>query len=319
MELIAVVSAVACAVVVTPVAMQVARTTGIVDRPGPLKVQREDIPYLGGIGVFAGVVVGVASTHVVLLVPLALALGLGVIDDARDIPPVVRLVCEVIVGASVAAVIPVRGPALIGPVAVAVLVVFLINAVNLIDGLDGLASGVALMSVLGFDIVLDGDTRVIALAVAGALGGFLVFNRPPASVYLGDGGAYLIGATLAVLLALAWHDIPGPTRPVAVGALLFVAYPAAEAVFAVVRRMRARRSVFEGDRGHVYDLLVDRGWTTGRAALACVLAQAVLTVIGVAATYLEAAAAMAVVGAVAVAIIVIGVAGGFVSPSYPRS
>ena len=68
-----------------------------------------------------------------------------------------------------------------------------LNAVNLLDGLDGVAAGCGLVSALGI-AVLDDGARVPALALAGGLAGFLVFNRPPARIYLGDAGAYLIGA-----------------------------------------------------------------------------------------------------------------------------
>ena len=98
-------------------------------------------------------------------------------------------------------------------VLVVAVTVLLINGVNLMDGLDMLAGGVAAVAALAFAVLLRGPGRQLAVALAAALAGFLVFNRPPARVYLGDGGSYLLGTALAVLLAR-----PGPrTSPSTVG------------------------------------------------------------------------------------------------------
>lgn len=265
------------AAVLSPVAARVATRIGFVDSPGPHKPQAEAVPYLGGAAVFAAIVGPVAVARPTLLIPLTLAFALGLADDRFDLSAKVRLPVELVLGVTAALVLPVRG--LGGALLTVAFVVVLLNAVNLIDGLDGLASGVCLFSALGFAVVLDGDFRVMALALGGALAGFLIWNRPPARIYLGDAGSYLAGTTIALLLAASFgHDQPIATSA---GALLFVAVPVADTSIAIVRRLRAGRPLFEGDRGHVYDQLVDRGWSLGAAAGACVVAQAVLTALGV--------------------------------------
>jgi UDP-GlcNAc:undecaprenyl-phosphate GlcNAc-1-phosphate transferase len=305
------------ALAATPPAMALARRLDLLDHPGELKVQTSPIPYLGGLGVAAGLTVGVAVARPSLLVPLGMALALGVVDDARHIGAVTRLAAEVAVGVSAAAMLPVRLPGPLGGLAVAVIVVMLINGVNMIDGLDALAAGVALMSALGFAIVLDGDARTIALALAGATAAFLVFNRPPAKVYLGDGGAYLVGTALALLLGLAWDG----NRPLAVsfGSLLLVAVPVAELGFAVLRRVRSRRHLFAGDRSHIYDQLVQGGWSPKRAAGAFIVVQAVLGAVAVGAVQLPPDAAGAVVATGGVALLVLAAALGFLRPSYSET
>jgi UDP-GlcNAc:undecaprenyl-phosphate GlcNAc-1-phosphate transferase len=303
------------ALVATPAAMWVARRTGLLDRPGDLKIQTEAVPYLGGLGVAAGLAVAVAPVHAALLVPLALALALGVIDDARDIGAVTRLTAEVGVGLVAAAVVPTRLPGVLGVVAVAAVVVVLINGVNMIDGLDALAAGVAIVAAIGFAIVLHGDERLVALALVGALAGFLVFNRPPARIYLGDGGAYLLGTALALLLTLAWRK-PHPMA-LSVGALLLVACPAAELGFAVLRRLRSRRGLFAGDRSHIYDQLVDRGRSRNVAVAAYVATQAALVAAAVGAVHLSAAAAGPIVAGCAVVLLAVVAALGFLAPT-PR-
>lgn len=268
------------AAVATPVAGRVARVLGVVDRPGPLKVHATEVAYLGGIGLCSGVAAAAAAISgfpVRRLWPTALALGLGVADDARGLSPAVRVGAEAAIGIVSAAVSPTRLPPGAGPLAVAAATVGLINAVNLVDGLDGLAGGVAAASAAGLAGLLDGPPRLLAAAVAGGTAGFLVHNAPPARIYLGDGGAYALGASLATLVAAAWGEGDGATTGRGWLACLAVAFPAVEVTAAFVRRRRAGVPWSEGDRRHSYDLLTRRGWSRARAAATAVGAQAALS------------------------------------------
>lgn len=291
----ALIVAVVVAVVLTPLAAAVALRLGVVDRPGALKVQDRPVAYLGGVAVFAGLAGPVAASRAALLVPLGLAFLLGLADDIADLSPRWRLAGEVAIGGSAVAVLPTT-PTPVGAAAVVVVVLVLLNAVNLLDGLDGLASSVGAVGALGFAVVLDPPDRSVAMALAGALIGFLVWNRPPARIYLGDAGSYLAGTALALLLVLT-ASRADPVSPTA-GALLFLAVPVADTSVAIVRRQRAGRPLLVGDRGHIYDQLVDQAWPAPRATVACAAAQAALVGIGVAAASLTAAAAVVVVTAV---------------------
>ncbi len=296
----------AVAVVATPLAMALARRTGLVDRPGPLKVQRTPVPYLGGLGVAAGLAIAGFESEVRLLLPPLAALTLGVSDDARDLDPKLRLTCECAIGVAVAAAVPHHGVAAF--LAAAVVTVVLINAVNLLDGLDALASGVGLAAAVGMAWVTEGDGRALALALVGALAGFLVWNKPRAKVYLGDGGAYLLGTVLAELWALTWRPGGPVGRPVA--AALLVAVPLIDTTVAVVRRRRSGHPLFQGDRAHVYDQLVDRGLTVPVAVGCCVLGQAALVTVGTLATRLGTGGAVAVTAAAVTAVVAgVGVLG----------
>jgi len=314
---IVIVGALLLTVVATPFAMRLANHAGIVDRPGPLKVHAVAVPYLGGLAVLIGLAAVVAVAHPIVLVPLGLAATIGAVDDARGVPPVVRLIGEIGIGAAAAAVVPVRFAAPFGPIAVVVAVVVLVNATNMLDGLDALASGVALIGAGGFAVVLRGDGRTIALALAGALAGFLWFNRPPARIYLGDAGSYLLGTTLALLLATAWS----PHRAAAVGiaGIALVALPVIEAGVTIVRRLRARHPLFHGDRGHVYDQLVDRGWTPTQASLGFALAELALAGLAVAATHTSSTTTAVAIAAVAIAaLLAVLVGAGFTRPEFRR-
>ncbi len=291
------------AVIATPVAAAIATRVGLVDRPGPLKVHDRPVPYLGGAAILAAIAGPVAGAHPYALIPLAMAFVVGLVDDLGDLNPVARVVVEIGIGVAAAFVPAHHG--LPRVVLAVVVVVLLLNAINLLDGLDGLATTVGIGSACGFAIALSGTSWVLPLALAGALIGFLVWNRPPARVYLGDAGSYLIGTALAISMLDALQ------RPAAIaaGATLFVGVAAADTGVAILRRLRARRPLLRGDRGHVYDQLVDRGWPAIRAVGALAAAQAALTAAGVAigglsdgAAIASSAGIVAVVGGAAIAV-----------------
>jgi UDP-GlcNAc:undecaprenyl-phosphate GlcNAc-1-phosphate transferase len=269
-EVVAIV-ALAVSLAATPAAAAAATRLGVVDRPGPLKPQSRDVPYLGGIGVLAGLLTGAAVARPLLIVPLVAATALGTADDVADLKPWIRLAGQTGIGIVVAVVIPTRLDRPVGFVLVTLVTVLLINGTNLIDGLDALAAGVAAVAGGGLALVLHGDPRLFACCLAVAALGFLLYNRPPARVYLGDGGAYLIGTALTILLAWAWAR--GVRPEVGVSSLLIVAVPAAEVVLAIARRARSRSPMAVGDRDHPYDLLVRHGWPGPAATAAYVAAE----------------------------------------------
>jgi UDP-GlcNAc:undecaprenyl-phosphate GlcNAc-1-phosphate transferase len=288
------------ALALTPVARRASFALGILDRPGPLKVQREAVAYLGGVAVFAALAAALATDHPSWIGPLALATALGVADDVRTIPPQVRLLAQCSVGVAAGFVVPAPGPA--GVVVTAAFVVVLVNAVNLLDGMDALASSDVATSAFAFAI-LGGVARDPALALGGALLGFLVFNRPPARIYLGDGGSYLIGTALALLAASA---LDGRGASAWIALPLLVSVPLADTAIAILRRARSRRPLFAGDRSHVYDQLADRGWPVTRIVLTLVAVQGVSAGAGLAAWHANAAIAAAIaVGCAVVGAVVV--------------
>ncbi|MGH8984005.1 MAG: hypothetical protein ACRDY6_09055 [Acidimicrobiia bacterium] len=298
------------AIVATPVAGLVAGRLGVVDRPGPYKPQAEPVPYLGGAAVYVALVTALATSHPRLLLPLGLALALGVADDVQSRSPAFRIAGAIVVGGAAGWAAPAPMP--LGAVATAVAVIGLLNALNLLDGLDGLAAGVALAAAAGF-AAIGGDARTPALALAGALAGFLAFNRPPARIYLGDGGAYLTGTALALLAALLLESHEGAATWTAVPFL--VAVPVLDTAVAVVRRLRARRPLLAGDRGHVYDQLVDRGRSRAATTIGLVALQGVLALAAVGIASLDPAWAVATSLACGLTLVAVVGAAGFTSPS----
>ncbi len=306
--LVSVAVAFAIALVLTPVAARVARRYSIVDRPGALKVHEVSVPYLGGVAAFIAFAVPVAFVRLSLLAPLALLALLGLADDIGDLRPRLRLMLEVAIGLVGGVTVP--APGRFGVLITAIFVIGLVNAVNLLDGLDGLAGGVAMASAIGFAI-LGGPGQIPALALAAALAGFLVFNRPPARIYLGDSGAYFCGGALALLAALSLQSGKGTATWATVP--LLVALPVFDTAIAIIRRRRDGKPVFAGDRSHVYDQLVDRGQSRVQAVLECVAAQVLLTSIGVFAVRWDTVWAVIAATTTVAVLVLLAAWGGFLS------
>jgi UDP-GlcNAc:undecaprenyl-phosphate GlcNAc-1-phosphate transferase len=246
--------------------------TGLVDRPAipepdgdpsaasdMLKIHTVPVPVLGGLGVVASVLTTLLVTTrseppALVIGGVVLATAVGLIDDARPLPAWVRLLGLAVAGLPIAFGLPLDP---IGPLArpgVVVLVLLLANAVNLIDGQDGLAGGLGAIACAGLAAVIaaNGDDPVTAIVLSGALVGFLAWNLPPARVFLGNGGAYGLGALLTVVTAQAimghgWHGFLAAT--LCLGLLAF------ELLFTVIRRLLASQRLTIGDRRHTYDLL----------------------------------------------------------------
>jgi UDP-GlcNAc:undecaprenyl-phosphate GlcNAc-1-phosphate transferase len=161
--------------------------------------------------------------------------------------------------------------------------------------------------------ILGGDAEPIGLALAGALAAFLVFNAPPARMYLGDSGAYLIGTVLATLPVLTEHGTNDWS--LWIGVPLVVGLPLADTAIAIVRRSRARQPLFAGDRSHVYDQLVDRGWRVETSTALCVVVQGVLAAIGVLVAGIAVGPALAVAGVVTLAAAAFVLRAGFLEVS----
>jgi UDP-GlcNAc:undecaprenyl-phosphate GlcNAc-1-phosphate transferase len=287
--------------VVAPLCIAAAHRWDILDRPGPLKSQRAPVPYLGGLAVFCGVVVGALASRPIVLVPITMALALGVADDKFGLPAPHRLAGQIGIGLVVALVVPLHLPGDVGVPLLMVATVVLVNGFNMLDGLDMLAGGVGAVAAGGFAFLLLNSGRILAAVLAGSLLAFLWYNRPPARIYLGDGGSYLIGTTSAVLLAYAWGT--GVTTATGVVALAILAVPVAELVCAVVRRWRGHGSLLSGDRRHPYDLLVANGWSAVAASGAYVAVQGLIVIVVASVDHTSMTAALVVDASVSAAVL----------------
>jgi UDP-GlcNAc:undecaprenyl-phosphate GlcNAc-1-phosphate transferase len=259
------------ALILTPASWRLGVMVGLLDRPsGDVKIHSEPVSVLGGSAVVvsafvAAMVIGRSPSSLVLIA-VSVGLVVGLVDDVRPIRPSIRAL--LIVSAGTLAAFAWSATDLWPASAVlAILMVFACaNAVNLLDGQDGLAAGLAALAALGLAWVLAlagrTDTALLGLALGGALLGFLPWNHPPARVYLGNGGAYAVGTLLAVLatdliVADGWRGL------LAAGTCLSVF--AFELLFTFGRRVRSGRPIVGGDRLHSYDILATR--LRGRAVV----------------------------------------------------
>jgi len=330
--------AIALALVLTWAARRLGLATGLVDRPpaapppgeGPpgvehLKIHSVPIPVLGGLGVVAAVggalLVAGADLPLLAVAGVVMATAIGLVDDARPQPASVRLVALAVAGVPIAAGLPLGQLGMAARVGVVVLLLLMANAVNLIDGQDGLAGGLGAIASVGLAAVIaaNGADPLLALVVAGALVGFLAWNLPPARVFLGNGGAYGLGALLTVLAAQAtighgWHGL--------LAAALCLGVFAFELTFTVVRRLVGSQGLATGDRRHSYDLLGRSRGNRDRSTLAMWTLGAVSAGAGYASDQVSLAAAGTMLG---VALVIGTAAGGrlwrdaVAAPDTPQS
>lgn len=294
-----------------------AQRLGLVDQPGERKVHQIPTPLGGGIGIWAGFVsvftvgtamvwmadsqwvqsitpefakphlAGVASkldSLWVLLIAATLLTGVGLADDKWNIgwKPrlgaqfVIALICVAWQGWRATAFISV--PFVPGVISV-IWIVAMINSFNMLDNMDGLSSGVALLASVFLAAVLlispEGENQMpqifvagLLLVLAGSAAGFLVHNRPPASIFMGDGGSYLIGFVIAAATLLATYTGYHSSKPHGILAPIFVmAVPMYDMTSVILIRLRNGKSPFEGDKNHISHRLVDLGLTKTQAVL----------------------------------------------------
>jgi len=279
----------------TPLMRHAALQFGILDRPrGPLKNQREPVPYLGGLAVFVAYLVTLSIlfefSHAVLGILLAgtLMLLVGLIDDLGVLSPWTKLASQFIaVIALIKAGVYIKLVFLPVPAALVLSALWFLavtNALNIIDIMDGLSSGVAAIAAAFFAVVAiahdEAMVAVMAAALAGSLAGFLRYNSAPAQIYLGDSGSLFIGLTLA---ALATNG--GYTRSNLVATLtpvIFLGVPLFDLAFVSILRLERGVSPLRGSPDHFALRLARAGLGTGRTVLLTYAAAVVLGVSGLA-------------------------------------
>ena len=276
----------AVSLLLTPLARALAVRLGALDHPGPRRVHSEPTPRFGGLAM-AGAVLAVAWAARVLpgpareldprpLLGLTCAslpiLALGMVDDIRGASPWAKLAVQACAAATLTLFgygvpllsNPFGDPIVTGlwslPLTVA-WVLALTNAVNLIDGLDGLAAGVVAIAcgALWMTGRGHGDFYVMFLSaiLLGACGGFLAWNRPPARIFMGDTGSQFLGLTLSAISLL--ENRKGTAALTLLLPLVALGVPLADGALAFVRRLLRGQPVFRGDAGHIHHRLLDAG------------------------------------------------------------
>ena len=276
---------------------------GLVDEPGHRKIHATPVPLAGGLAVLTGLAVpllggaiaiklnllgintagllshGLSRRAVELIAILLGALGmvaLGCWDDKYELRPAAKFAAQFSIALLVAAA-GVRitlfvHSALFSYVVTVVWILTVTNALNFMDNMNGLCAGVGVIGAWCFALIAAGAGQylvaLIALVGAGALLGFLPYNFPQASSFLGDAGSHLVGYLLAVLSILPhFYSRKNPEVFAIFKPLLVLAVPLLDLVWVVILRWRLGRPFYVGDNNHLSHRLVRRGWSQPGAVL----------------------------------------------------
>jgi UDP-GlcNAc:undecaprenyl-phosphate GlcNAc-1-phosphate transferase len=301
-------AAMAAAAVLTPVVIALARRLGLVDPRNARKVHAVPTPRVGGVAIVLSMilvsalamlldrffgnafqqagapleggagVLGGRKALAVLFAAGGFLFLVGVLDDIRPVRAWWKLLAQIAAALVVCAFgirigfIPQLGLLRLGwldwPVTV-LWIVAITNAVNLIDGLDGLAAGIcaatcAVVAAFAFS-TNQPAMGILMLILLGSLAGFLLFNFNPAKVFMGDSGSLFLGfflATSSILCATKVAAVMGLVLPA-----LALGLPIFDMIFSVLRRLLERRSIFSPDRRHIHHRLLDRGFKQGHAVI----------------------------------------------------
>ena len=216
---------------------------GLVDKPsGVLKPHERPITFMGGTGIFLAMIPWFFRNPE-FFPPILIMWALGFIDDIRGVSPKIRLILEILVGFAVSFII--FGFSTLDSIVLSVVFAGMVNAYNMVDGLDGISSAnVIVFAVFAY---FTGFVPEIALAIAGVYSGYLIFNFPPARLFMGDQGSYIAGSFVGILLIQSW----GTQNFIRIAAICWPVF--LDLFVGFLRRSLAKKSPFAGDRDHYYD------------------------------------------------------------------
>ena len=275
----------------TPIMRRIAIATDVVDRPNSShKSHKKPVPYLGGVAIIIGVITVsfsaslfsnfTSSTFWLATSVLGPALALGFIglwDDIKNLKPLPRFIAQSFAGIFTAVLLVVTdtvgnptGSKLFDSIFTIFWVVGICNAINFFDNLDGGAAGtVAISSIALAYLALTGDQYLVAAlatVTAGATLGFLVWNKSPAKIYMGDAGALFLGVLIATL-TIRLHPSSNTSISSFLVPILLLAIPILDTTIAVLSRLRRGLSPFQGGQDHLSHRLIRIGLSRKQSAL----------------------------------------------------
>jgi len=279
-------SAFALSCLVTPVVIKLAFKIGAVDRPEKRKVHTRPMPRIGGTAIFISFlfclifILKVSGPFIGMIYGACIIFLVGLLDDIFQLPPWLKLLGQ-IAAAAVAVYFgvvvhfltnPFNGALHLGFLSIPLTMLWIVgisNAINLIDGLDGLAAGVSAIAAttMGIIAILRGQPEVflVALILVAAIAGFLPFNFYPAKTFMGDSGSNFLGFVLACLAII------GTAKSAAIISLfvpiVILAIPIFDTFFAIIRRIYNKTPIFLPDRDHLHHRLMALGMSHCRSVL----------------------------------------------------
>lgn len=290
-------------VLLVPVVRKVAVRFGVVDEPGPRRVNKVPIPRMGGVAMYFGLLVATLAEYAFeaaglwdgpllgvdgpkiqslgLLAGVTAIVVVGVLDDVFSLKPIVKFCGQILASC----IIAFTGTLLMRfhlpfsteivslgvwayPITVIYLVCF-INVINLIDGLDGLAAGVSAIAAFALFLVVitlfRTDAALFAIIIMGCCIAFLFYNFNPASIFMGDSGSMMLGLSLGTISLLGAARFASVT--IMLVPILVALVPIIDTFGAIVRRLRKHQSIATADAGHIHHRLLLRGYSQRKVVL----------------------------------------------------
>ena len=347
--LIVFLSAGATTFAVTPLVRRLVIRVGGIDQPSDRKVHPVATPTMGGLAMYVGFLVALGVSRILpffglmnrgtseplaALVTCTLMVGLGLVDDKRGINWLTKLTAQIFIGGALILVgvqviytyLPTAGIVNVSPdLAVPLTIVWVVvvcNAVNLVDGLDGLAAGMVGIAATAFFVYqvrtpgtfgLASSAGLLSAIAAGVCLGFLPWNFHPAKIFMGDTGAMLLGMLLSIatISGAARNELPPSPGDVAVilipilTPLLVLFVPFLDVALAIVRRVRRGQGIGHPDKEHLHHRLIDIGHSHRQAVLLMYLWTSLIAVSGLAVGFINGRLVVGLVMAAAIALFLV--------------
>ncbi len=285
MVLLAFTICVLASIAITPLVKKFAVAIGAVDKPNYRKVHQRIMPRMGGLAIFISFLIGMVVLRPAApleqpLINPAIIIGsiviilTGVLDDRFELSAKVKLAGQLLAALVVVVYggvqinfvnLPFGGTIEFGYLSIPLTILWIVaitNAINLIDGLDGLAAGVSTIALLTISLMafMKGDLYVmsVALIVAGSAIGFLKYNFHPAKIFMGDTGALFLGFIISVLSLLGFKNI---TVVSLIIPIIILGVPISDTIFAIIRRKLNNQPISAPDKSHLHHCLLRTGYT----------------------------------------------------------
>ena len=279
-----------CSILITPIVKKIAFKIGATDKPNQRKVHQKIMPRLGGLAIYISFVVGVLivqpqstnpNTLIAVMIGSAIVIITGILDDMFELSAKVKFLAQIIAAAVVIFYGGVQvefinlpfsdGQLEFGFLSIPITFLWIVgitNAINLIDGLDGLAAGVssiALITISVMAILIPNPFVVVmgAILLASTLG-FLIFNFYPAKIFMGDTGALFLGYMIAVLSLLGFKNV---TMISLIIPVIILGVPISDTFFAILRRIVNKKPLSAPDKSHLHHCLLGLGFTHRQTVL----------------------------------------------------
>ena len=270
---------------ITPLVKKLAIAIGAIDKPDPRKVHQKIMPRLGGLAIYISFIIGFLALGLMNRETLPIIIGCtiiiitGILDDKFTLSAKVKLLGQIV--AAIVVVmngvviefinLPFGGMLEFGIFSIPITILWIVgitNAVNLIDGLDGLAAGVssiALITISGMAF-LKGDLFTFSLGIIllGSTLGFLVHNFYPAKIFMGDTGALFLGYMISILSLLGFKNV---TMLSLIVPIIILGVPISDTFFAIIRRFLNRSPISAPDKSHLHHCLLRSGFSHRQTVL----------------------------------------------------